>query len=263
MILNKKKLGLIIFLVIFVIILHYLKVLRPIEHGVLKITNPAIRFISRTGEHITNFGDYFSQKKDMIATIEALEDKLQNTQLDTTQLKILEEENKELRAQLGFKKQTGHNTILSYVVGKTIDNTANTIIIDKGSRDGIKAGQPAITSEGILVGTIAKIDPQTSIIRLINDPQSKIAATVLNSDRSIGLIEGGFGVSTKLTTVLQSESLNIGDLIVTSGLEESIQRGLLIGTVASIKKEDYAPFQEAVIQPSANLSRLTVIGIIQ
>lgn len=262
-ILNKKRVGIILITVLLIIVLHHLHVLRPIEHGVLRVSNPVIRLISQTGERIKNIRIYFIQKKKLAQKIEDFENKLQNTQLDVTRCTFLEEENEKLREQLKFEKRTEYNPVLGYVVGKTIDNTANTIIVDKGSTDGIAVDNPVIVEDGILIGKVAKVELKISIVRLINDPQSKIAVTLLNKDRSIGLVEGGFGISVKLTTVLQTELIEIGDLIITSGLEESIPRGLLIGSVASIKKEDYAPFQEGIIEPATNLSRLTVVGIIQ
>jgi len=260
---STKRLVLITLVVLGIIILHYTNILRPVEHGIIRVTSPVVRFVSNAGRRVANVGVYFQQKKELSQKIEMLKKQLIAHQIDTVQRTILEEENKELRKQLIFARESGITTTAAFVVGKTIDNTANTIIIDKGSDDNISKGKPVITKDGIIIGKIAKVAPKTAIVRLINDPQSKVAATVLNQDKSIGIIESRFGTGLKLTTVLQTETLNPEDLIITSGLEEFMPRGLLIGTVLSVKKEDYAPFQEAIIEPATDLSRLTIVGVIQ
>lgn len=258
-----KRLLTLAVVVVLIIVLHYTRILEPVEQGILRITNPIIRSVSRLGTRLTTLQNYFAQKKELVTRVETLETALEKAEQNSANRQLLEEENQELRTQLEFKKRSGYRNIIAYVVGKTIDNTANTIIIDKGSIDGIGLFSAVIVGDGILVGKIAKVGPHTSIVRLINDPQSKIAATVLNGDRSIGIIEGGFGISVNLTNVIQQENLEVGTLIVTSGLEENVPRGLLIGTLQSIHKEDYKPFQEGVIEPAASLSRLTVVGVIQ
>ena len=246
-----------------IIILHYTGVLAPFEHGVLSITSPIIRALSRAGGGVKSIGAYAAQKKELLTKIIDLEQRLQKAQHDAAERQLLEAENQELRQLLNFNMRSRIQPILAYVVGKTIDNTANTILIDRGENDGIEIGNPVIVGDGIMVGKIAKVNPRTSSVRLINDPQSKITATVLVRDKSIGIVEGGFGTSVKLTTVLQQEQLEEGALIVTAVLEEKIPRGLLLGTLKSIQKEDYKPFQEGVLEPGAALSRLTVVGVIQ
>ncbi|OGL88395.1 rod shape-determining protein MreC [Candidatus Uhrbacteria bacterium RIFCSPLOWO2_02_FULL_51_9] len=214
------------------------------------------------GSPIRTINNYVIKKDELLRRILELEETLKHREAALVEQTILTEENNALREQLKFTKRTARIPLQSYVVGKTIDNTGNTLIIDKGARDGVQEKSAVIVGDGILVGKIIKVNPKTAIIRLINDPHSKIAATVLNEDKSIGLVEGGFGISVKLTTVLQTEVLKEGDLIITSGLEETVPRGLLIGSITKVEKEDYRPFQEGIIQPAATLARLTLVGIL-
>ena len=84
----------------------------------------------------------------------------------------------------------------------------------------------------------------------------------MSRDRSIGIVEGGYEISIQMNFIPQNEELNVGDAIVTSGLEETIPRGLLIGRVEAVKKEAYEPFQQAVITPAAPLHALTVVTVL-
>lgn len=259
---TRKHAGIVILTLILLGILHYTGVSRPIEQTITRVVNPIIRTVSGAGTRVGAWKNYFTEKATLLETIHQLEDALHRQQSDSAERTLLTEENDALREQLRFAKRTARTVLTSYVVGKTIDNTANTLIIDRGSNDGVALGSAVIVGDGILAGKIAKVNPRSAIVRLLNDPRSKVAASVLNKDKSIGLVEGGFGISVKLTTVLQNETLTEGDIIVTSGLEESIPRGLLVGTVATVEKESYRPFQSAIITPAAPLSRLTIVGVL-
>lgn len=258
----RKHIGIVISAFIILGILHYTGILRPIEQTITRVVNPLIRIVSGAGIRVGAWKNYFIEKATLLETINRLEDALRRQQLDSSERILITAENDALREQLRFVKRTARTTLISYVVGKTIDNTANTLIIDRGSDDGVVIGSAVIVGDGILAGKIAKVNPRSAIVRLLNDPSSKVAASILNKDKSVGLVEGGFGISVKLTTVLQNETLTEGDIIVTSGLEELIPRGLLVGTITTVEKENYRPFQSAVITPAAPLSRLTIVGVL-
>lgn len=262
MTIERKHILIAMIVLVALVTLHYVGVLRPLEEGIAQIVTPGIRAISRIGTITANARSYIVSTKTLVARVKTLEDALVTAQLEIAKQTLLDEENVALREQLAFTKRSTSTPIIGYVVGKSIDNTANTVIIDRGETDGVVMNAPVIVGDGILVGKIAKVNPHTAVVRLLNDPQSKVAATVLNKDKSIGLVEGGFGISVILTTVLQTDTLTAGDVIVTSGLEELIPRGLLIGTVATVEKENHRPFQEATITPAAPLSRLTTVGVL-
>jgi rod shape-determining protein MreC len=85
---------------------------------------------------------------------------------------------------------------------------------------------------------------------------------VLNDDSSPGVVDGGYGISLRMQFIPRNENVHIGDQIVTSGLEDKIPKGLLLGTVAVVENEAYQPFQEAVLTPAVNLSKLTFVTVI-
>lgn len=113
-----------------------------------------------------------------------------------------------------------------------------------------------------MIGTIAKIEKNISLVRLINDNQSKIAATILNRDNSLGVVEGGYGLSIRMNFIPRNETVLIGDKIITSGLEQTIPKGLLIGEVAVAENEAYQPFQQAVLTSATDLSKLFIVSVL-
>lgn len=180
----------------------------------------------------------------------------------STEANVLSEENKELREQLNFLSKITPSHIGADVIGRNIEPIGNTITINRGAESGVLKGEPVIVSGGTLIGKIARVESNMSIVQLINDGESKIAATVINENKSLGIVEGGFGLSVRMTFIPQNETITPGDVIVTSGLEPLIPRGLVIGTIEAVEKEAYQPFQKAVLTPMASLNRLRVVSVL-
>lgn len=250
------------FIILIVIVFHYLSWLKPIEYFLRVLVKPSTQAIYSLSLKVNDGEEKFNSCDDLQKAYKTTKEELLQSQVDNAQLKLLTAENTELRKQLNFVETKAFKTIGADVIGKNIDPLGNTLIINRGGNDGIEINNPVIVSNGLLIGKIVKIENDISIVRLINDNQSKIAATVINNDHSLGLIEGGYGISVKLNYVPQNETINNGDIIVTSGLEEKMPAGLLIGTIEAIEKEAYQPFQRAILTPFANLEKILKISVI-
>jgi len=260
---SKSRTFISIAILVFLIIgIHYLGWLSGIENFFRRVVAPASGALYNFGVNINGTEEKFSSVDDLKKAYQEAMDAVLNNQVEQTKLKLVEQENDELRMQLNFQKKMQIKSVGSEVIGKNIDPLGNTLIINRGLDDGIKIDDPVVVRDGIVVGKIVKTEQKMSIVRLINDNQSKIAATVMNSDKSMGLVEGGYGISVQMTYIPQNETVNIGDLIVTSGLEEKVPRGLLIGKVEMVEKEAYQPFQNAVVTPSANLEKIRLVSVL-
>ncbi len=195
-------------------------------------------------------------------TNQPLVDALAQTDLLNAKNKTLEKENFDLRAQLNFKAKNKFELLGAEVAAKNIEAIDQVVILNRGAKDGVKLDQPVIYGDGILIGKIIKVEDTVSFARLLNDNQSKIAATVTNSDHSLGVVEGGYGLSIKMNFIPRNENVAIGDQIITSGIELSMPTGLVIGKVSAIENESYQPFQQAVITPAVEYQKVDIVSII-
>jgi rod shape-determining protein MreC len=183
-------------------------------------------------------------------------------EVNSTTAKLILQENDELRQQLKYSRTVNFTTVGGDVIVRNEQGSNGSLIINKGATDGISAGDPVIVDNGLLVGKISHVELRSAIVQLLTDNKSKIAATVMNNQKSIGVVEGGYEISVQMNLIPQHELVSIGDMIITSGLETQIPRGLLIGRVEAIKKEIYQPFQQAVLTPLAPLESLTTVLVI-
>lgn len=258
-----KTLFLISAITIFTIILHYIGWLAPIENFFRNILNPGSQAFYSLSVQINDEAEEFTDIDKLKQAYIKIRSELAETKVDNVNYKLLEVENYSLRELLNFyEKNQIYKHVGADVIGKNVDPISNTIILNRGTRDGVAIGNPVITNNGILIGKISKAEESSSIVRLINDNQSRIAATIMNGEKSLGIIEGGYDISVRMNFIPQNETISIGDTVITSGLESEIPYGLIIGTLESIEKEAYQPFQKAIVSPLVDLESLQVVSII-
>lgn len=244
------------------IFLHYLGWLNAVENGMRVIMIPIATKINKWSVNFQDSYNYFINQKRMTDQYNKCLDKNQNLELADAKLKDLEKENIEIRKQINFFHRRNFTAVAADIVGRSTNSVEKMVVIDVGEAVGIKYGQPVISGDGILVGTIVKVEKDISMVRLINDNQSKIAATILNRDGSLGVVEGGYGLSVRMNFIPRNETVLVGDKIITSGLEQTIPRGLLIGEVAVAENEAYQPFQQTVLTTATDLSKLTIVSVL-
>jgi len=251
-------------IVIFTIIFHYLGFLKDIENFFWGILAPASSYIydislTEGEEKITK---PFRNLDDLKTSYVELYYEVEQVPVLEAKMQELKDQNEELRKQLKFQNENAYKYVNGTIIGKTTETVGNTVIIDIGSVHGVKEGNPVFVGEGVFIGKISRVENERSIVRLLNDSQSKVAATVQNGERSIGVVEGGYGISINMNLIPQNEKIAVGDVIITSGLEENIPRGLIIGMIESTEKEPYKPFQKAVLRSAVKLDNIHLISVI-
>jgi len=260
---NKFRTLLAISLIIIItIIFHYLGWLRPLENIIYRLLGVTSANIYSVSVKINDEQEKFDSTEELHQAYINLKNNYLDLQAENAVNKLLVEENKELRDSLNFFSSNKYFHVGAEVVGKNFDTLGRTIIINIGAKNGVNVGDPVIVGAGVLVGVVSEVYEDLATVRLINDNQSEIAAAGLNTDRSQGLVEGGFGISVQMNFIPQNESINVGDTIVTTGLIKQIPRGLLIGTVEAVEREAYQPFQKAILTPFFNLDKISRVSVL-
>ncbi|MDI7276241.1 MAG: rod shape-determining protein MreC [Anaerolineae bacterium] len=180
----------------------------------------------------------------------------------------IELENAALRELLDLRERSPDilgpeaDLLSAEVIGWDPSNLLRYLTIDRGSRDGVKAGMPVITARG-LVGQVREVRANSAKVVLLTDPSSGVNALVQRS-RATGIVEGQTGPNLVLRYLPQTEGIaQPGDLVLTSGLGGHFPRRLLIGEVTEVKRSDVEMFQEARLRPAVDFDRLEIVFVVR
>lgn len=190
-----------------------------------------------------------------------LKDNLNKYQAQIAQLSEDKKENDRLEALLKFTTTHEFSYIPATVTAYDPSNIRGNVTVDKGKRDGMAVGM-AVISDGFLIGRISSVSERTSRVQLITDPTSAIPVSLQSADTS-GIANGQIGFGLSMQKVPQGEPLSSGDTVVTTGLGGDIPKGLIVGTIEKIQKQDNSLFVTADIRPSADLSNLSRLIVIK
>lgn len=263
---KKTKGWLWVILPFLLIILHFIGALRPLENMAILITKPLAGFLYQKGGTITSSYEKNKQKNDIFAHATALEQEVARLTVQSANSKELEEENKKLRAQLSFLSTNKYKNILANVISQDlifdIREGDQDIVIDKGLRDGIRENLGVINENGVIIGKVIEARDSLAKICLTTNRNCKFAATIQNQNRTMGITEGDLGLTIKMNFIPQSDTISIGDTVITSGLGGNIPRGLVIGKVSQVNNRSNEIWQDVSIEPLTNLNSLTIVSVL-
>jgi rod shape-determining protein MreC len=195
----------------------------------------------------------YIQNEKLIKEIELLNNKI-------NLLKEIAIENTRLKEMLSFKQGSLHKLIVARVIARSADSWSSTLLIDKGRHSNIKEGMVVVNYSG-LIGRVVETQYATSKIMLLADPNVCVSSIVQRS-RQEGLVCGTLGPNLIMKYLANDADINIKDTIITSGLNETYPKGIVIGTVVDIVKEFSGLSLYAIIKPAVNLSSVEEVFLI-
>ena len=195
--------------------------------------------------------------------------KKENTVLNKT-INALKEENLRLREAaianmrlrklLLFKEEFRGSMVSAEVISEDPSSWFKTVILDKGSKDGIEKKMAVVTSEG-MIGRVIEVSRSVSKVLLSTDHRSAIDVMVQRT-RAKGILEGRVNQTCQLKYVSRADDVRMGDDIISSGLGGMFPKGLLLGRVSKIKREGSGLFQYVEVTPSVDFAKLEEVFIV-
>ncbi|HDG68261.1 MAG TPA: rod shape-determining protein MreC [candidate division Zixibacteria bacterium] len=198
--------------------------------------------------------------RDNLAKLIRAERELARAKLEIQSLTEAKIENQRLRRLLEFKENTDYDLVLAEVVGRKVGRFPSTVVIDRGSADGVARGMPVITPDGV-VGKIKSAGVNSSVVQILLDPSIRISAIDQRS-RVNGIVRSPDGVHLVMEQVPVGEDVAPGDRIVTSGYGGVFPPGLLIGYVSEVSEPEGSMFKKIEVQPAAKLNRFEEVFVL-
>lgn len=165
-----------------------------------------------------------------------------------------------LRGLLDMKKLSGVTGPIAHIVGRSTNAWDQSITIDLGSEEGVQSGMTIMGATGVL-GQVSRTSAHTSTVRLLTDPNSG-AAVMIQSNRENGIVRGSISGTLFLEDLSENVIPSVGDVIVTSGLGGSYERGLIVGSVVSVNKSTSNPTGTIVVKPNDSASVLEEVIVV-
>jgi len=208
-----------------------------------------------------SFFDFINYRK-IAAENSALKYNLAKLSVDYVKFNSLITENNYLRKELGFLHEKKYAYIMVNIIGKQPFND-QILILDKGADDGLAVNQPATVGQGIIVGKVINVEKDRSWLELLTSPDGKLAVSLSQINGTAGLLTGQIGNNLLMEQIPQDREVKEGDLIITSGLEEKIPRGLMVGYVNQVENLTGQIFKQARILPAITYQNLQILTVIK
>jgi rod shape-determining protein MreC len=166
-----------------------------------------------------------------------------------------------LEALLDLKRQVALPVIGARVIAYDPSLWSRCALIDQGKAQGVKNGLPVLAPQGI-VGRVVETHPQYAKVMLIVDRKSG-ADAVVQRTRVRGILQGKGGNRCSLDFVPKSADVQVGDLVLASGLAGLYPKGLVFGKVTGANKKNPGVFQEIEVTPEVDLSALEEVLVVK
>jgi rod shape-determining protein MreC len=235
--------------------------LQPVENLVINVTAPVFNFFRQTGAAISRIWRGYFYLVGVQAENELLKQKTLENQSKVAiyQETLLEKER--LRKLLEFRDQAALPVTGARIIGFDFSIWFKCAFLDKGTNDGIKVGMPVINAAGI-VGRLVECYPNYSKVLLLLDRSSAVDA-IVQRNRLRGILEGVGANRCFLRFVHKNQDVQVGDVILASGLGGAYPHGMLLGSVIAVDKKVPGIFQEIEVEPAVDFKRLEEVLIVK
>ncbi len=188
-----------------------------------------------------------------------LKSTLRDLSLREKALTEAEQENQRLRRLLGMKEAYSFQGVAAHLVGRVPGYLANVTYVDRGSESGVHPDQPVTTEAGV-IGRVLLVSRNHAQIQLITNPDASVGV-MIERTRSPGVLRGTGNLLLELNYIGNTEQVNVGDLVVTSGLDGIFPKGLPVGKVVDTRKGK-SVFRFIQVEPLADLIRIEEVLIL-
>jgi rod shape-determining protein MreC len=166
----------------------------------------------------------------------------------------IELENNELKALKRSSLQIRGKVLIAELLSVSSNPFLNQVLLNKGSHDNVFVGQPVLDANGVM-GQVIQVDRLTSRVLLINDVHSGLSIQVARNGMRAIAVGDAYSGKLKLLNVPQTADVQVGDVLMTSGLGENYPAGYPVGQVVKVMKDPGLQFLTILVEPAAHLER--------
>jgi rod shape-determining protein MreC len=232
-----------------------------IRNGVEILLYPVQRVLLWPRDLALGIGAYFATNQRLAEDNARLREEAVAQALHVQEAAQLKLENDQLRALVGLRSRLDVPAQVARALYESRDPFSQRIVIDRGSRDGMRAGGPVLDEQGV-VGQVTRVFPFSSEVTLITDKEQSMPVQIARN----GLHAIAFGSSEASSLELRFLPANVeiesGDAVVTSGLDGVYPPGLPVGTVTRVDRDVKDQFARVILKPVAGVGRSRLLLVL-
>ncbi len=168
--------------------------------------------------------------------------------------------NRRLEKLLALRDSLEGRAVAARIVGRSSTSWVHTVVLDKGERHGVAKGMAVLAPEGV-VGQVVSVSAHAARVLLISDPNSGVDALVQRT-RVRGIATGTLDGGCVLKYIQRGDEVEVGDTVITSGLDGVFPKGQPIGTVTRVETKDSRMFQDVEVKLSAELTKVEEVLVV-
>ncbi|MBP6787515.1 MAG: rod shape-determining protein MreC [Candidatus Promineofilum sp.] len=229
------------------------------------VRDPLSAITAWTADRADTAGDIIAGPRNLAAAreeIAALQATVDEQARTIEELSEAQGEAQVLRELFGQAADTPeYRRIIADVIGQDTNPALQSILIDKGIEDGVRAGMPVEAARG-LIGQVYRATNNAAQVALLTETASAIPVR-LGTTRATGMLRGaGRGALPTLDWIDLQYVVEVGELVMTSGLGGKFPADLVIGRVVEVERNEAELFQRAIVQPAVDFRTLETVFVV-
>ncbi len=227
----------------------------------ISIVSPFQEIVSDSITFVTDIWKHYFFLVSVSTENARLNRSLKQAEEKNNRLKEVELSHNRLKNLFEFKETLHKRVVAAEVIGRDPSPWFKTIIINKGSREGVERGMPVVVPEGI-AGLVTDVSKTYAKILLVIDQNSAVDA-LIQRNRARGIITGEPSGRLLLQYVQRKHDIHVGDIVISSGLDGVFPKGIRIGYVHEVDKPDSGIFQQLAVTPYADFEKLEEVLVVR
>ena len=219
------------------------------------VTTPIQTVLARVNRATLGVWGTYRDWKNVRAENRRLRDETQRLRVEALRVTETDAENQRLRRLLTLKESLPLETMAGEIIAREWGGWVRSLTINRGRGDTVARLTAVIAPDG-LVGRIVDVRAGSSVVQVLTDPASTVGAHVVRT-RTPGIIEGEPRGTLRFKYMARDGSgIQVGDVVVTSGLGGLFPGGIPIGRVRTIDDRGSALFSYAQVTPAVDFARI-------
>jgi len=228
---------------------------------VARITTPVQKTLAAIHRGAFGLWSTYLDWKNVRAENRRLRDENQRLRVDALSVSETAEENQRLRRLLELKARLPLNTLTGEIIAREWGGWVRSLTVNRGRANDVRRLTAVISPDG-LVGRVVDVRPGAAVVQVLTDPTSTVGAHAVRT-RTPGVVEGEpRGTIRFKYQARDGGALQVGDLVVTSGLGGLFPRGIPVGRVRAIDDRGSALFSFATLEPSVDFAKIDEVLLV-